>query len=90
MDYVTGDNHLEFYTLARFKKLSSRMLFYPSLANKLVWRLANRYPERYERRWAWIFPAWYLLFELEVLKKTYRTFSNQQKAIDGFLSCCFK
>jgi hypothetical protein len=33
-----------------------------------VWRLANRYPAAYERRWAWIFPAWYLYFELEVDK----------------------
>lgn len=68
MDYVTGDNDLEFYTSARFKTLSRRLLFYPSLIDKLVWRLANRYPEAYERRWAWIFPAWYLHFELEVLK----------------------
>lgn len=69
MNYLTGDNELDFYTPARFKKLSSRMLFYPSLINKLVWRLANRYPEAYERRWAWIFPAWYLYFELEVQKE---------------------
>ena len=25
-------------------------------------------PAAYERRWAWIFPAWYLYFELEVVK----------------------
>jgi len=68
MDYVTGENDLQFYTRARFKKLSARMMFYPTLVNKLVWRLANRYPEVYERRWAWIFPAWYLYFELEVVK----------------------
>lgn len=68
MNYVTGENDLKFYTRARFKTLSRRLLFYPSLINRLVWRLANRYPEVYERRWAWIFPAWYLHFELEVLK----------------------
>ena len=68
MDYVTGENEIEFYTRARFKKLSARMMFYPSLLNKLVWRLANRYPAAYERRWAWMFPAWFLSFELEVLK----------------------
>ncbi|HEY0404501.1 MAG TPA: methyltransferase domain-containing protein [Pyrinomonadaceae bacterium] len=68
MDYVTGDNDIQFYTKARFKKLSSRMMFYPSLLNKLVWRLANRYPAAYERRWAWMFPAWYLHFKLETLK----------------------
>ena len=39
-----------------------------TLVNKLVWRLANRYPEAYERRWAWVFPAFFLSFELEVVK----------------------
>jgi len=68
MDYVTGENDLEFYTRARFKTLSKRLLFYPSLMNKLVWRLANRYPELYERSWVWMFPAWYLHFDLEVIK----------------------
>lgn len=69
LDYVTGENEIEFYTPVRFKKLVGRMMFYPSLLNKLVWRLANRYPAAYERRWAWIFPAWYLYFELEVQKE---------------------
>lgn len=30
--------------------------------------LARRQPEWYERRMAWIFPAWFLYFELEALK----------------------
>jgi SAM-dependent methyltransferase len=67
-DYATGENEIQFYTRARFKKLANRILFYPSLLNKLVWRLANRYPSAYERRWAWMFPAWYLYFELQVQK----------------------
>jgi SAM-dependent methyltransferase len=67
-DYLTGESENQYYSRARFKKLSSRLMFYPSLLNKLVWRLANRYPAAYERRWAWIFPAWYLYFELEVVK----------------------
>lgn len=67
-DYVTGEHEIAFYTRLRFKKLSSSMIFWPTLLNKLVWRLANRYPAAYERRWAWIFPAWYLYFELEVQK----------------------
>jgi hypothetical protein len=69
LDYFTGEREIEFYTRARFKKLYSRMIFFPSLVNKLVWRLANRYPAAYERRWAWMFPAWYLYFELEVQKE---------------------
>jgi SAM-dependent methyltransferase len=67
-DYFTGENGIDFYTHARFRKRSSRMFFFPSFTNKLVWRLANRYPMAYELRWAWIFPAWYLYFELEVQK----------------------
>lgn len=35
---------------------------------KLIWRIANRYPQAYERRWAWLFPAWFLSFELEVIQ----------------------
>ena len=67
-DYVTGEHEIEFYTRVRFRKVVSSIIFFPSLVNKIVWRLANRYPAAYERRWAWIFPAWYLYFELEVVK----------------------
>ena len=68
LDCVTGDNETQFYTRARFKKLATKIIFYPSLVNKLVWRLANRYPAAYERRWVWMFPAWYLHFEIQVQK----------------------
>jgi hypothetical protein len=67
--YFTGENQWGFYSSAKFRRRSSRIFFFPSLINKLVWRLANRYPEAYERRWAWLFPAWYLSFELEVIKE---------------------
>jgi len=67
-DYLTGDNDFGFYTKARFKKRRMQLVFVPTLMNKVVWRIANRYPEAYEQRWAWLFPAWFLYFELEVLK----------------------
>jgi hypothetical protein len=66
--YVTGERELSFYTSSRFRRRASRIVFFPGLVNKLVHRLANRYPEGYEKRWAWIFPAWFLYFELEVVK----------------------
>jgi hypothetical protein len=66
--YFTGENEFTFYTRSRFRRRGARILFRPTLLNKLVWRLANRYPARYEQRWAWMFPAWYLYFELEVIK----------------------
>jgi predicted SAM-dependent methyltransferase len=63
-----GENDRSFYTRARFKRRRAEILFRPTLVNKLVWRAANRWPDSYEQRWAWIFPAWYLYFELEALK----------------------
>jgi SAM-dependent methyltransferase len=66
--YFTGENQLGFYTSVKFNRKSSQLFFYPTLLNRLVWRLANRYPGAYERRWAWIFPAWFLSFQLEVVK----------------------
>ena len=66
--YVTGEHNFSFYTAARFKRRRAQIVFRGSLLNKLIHRLANRYPEGYEARWAWMFPAWFLSFELEVLK----------------------
>jgi len=66
--YFTGENDLGFYTLLRFRRHANEIVFHKTLLNKLVWRCARRYPEEYERRWAWIFPAWFLSFELEVIK----------------------
>ena len=68
-DYFTGENDLGFYTQARFRRRVARILFRPTLLNKVIWRLANRWPAAYERRWAWMFPAWFLYFELEVVKR---------------------
>jgi SAM-dependent methyltransferase len=67
-NYFTGDNEFDFYTDRRFRKRAAKIVFHPSLANKLIHRLANRWPAYYERRWAWVFPAWFLYFELEVVK----------------------
>ena len=68
LDCLTEGAELAFYTRARFRLRRRSIVFYPTLLNKLVWRLANRYPEAYERRWAWVFPAFFLSFELEVVK----------------------
>jgi SAM-dependent methyltransferase len=67
-DYFGADHQLAFYSAARFKRRHAQLVFYPTLANKLVHRLANRHPRTYEQRWAWIFPAWFLSVELEVVK----------------------
>ncbi|MEP6506598.1 MAG: hypothetical protein ABJC63_00120 [Gemmatimonadales bacterium] len=67
-NYFTGDNEFAFYSSKRFRRVQASIIFAPTLLNKLVWRMAARWPTEYERRWAWIFPAWFLSFELQVIK----------------------
>jgi SAM-dependent methyltransferase len=66
--YFTGENEFPFYTPARFRRRVAKIVFTPTIVNRVAWQLANRWPAAYERRWAWIFPAWFLYFELEVVK----------------------
>lgn len=66
--YFEGTHEFGFYSPCRFRVVRSNMIFYPGLLNRVVARLANRFPQRYERRWAWIFPAWFLSVELRVVK----------------------
>lgn len=67
-DYFTGQNQWDFYTKVRFRKVTSRIHFYGRYKNLHVSWFANRWPRCYEEHWAWIFPAWYMSFELEVQK----------------------
>ena len=69
-DYFAAGHELAFYSAARFKRHRAQIVFYPTLVNKIVHRLANKNPAAYEQRWAWMFPAWFLSIELEVLKET--------------------
>lgn len=67
-DYFTGQNKFGYYAKCKFRKRIASLIFHPSLINRIVQWFANRWKETYERRWAWIFPAWFLYFELEVIK----------------------
>jgi hypothetical protein len=67
--YFAETDDLSFYSAVRYRSLVRQIIFAPTLANRLVHRLANRWKDEYERRWAWIFPAWFIYFELEVIKK---------------------
>jgi SAM-dependent methyltransferase len=67
--YFTGENEFAFYSRARFRRRASKLFFNRGIINRLVFHLANRWPEAYERRWAWVFPAWFLYFELEAVKE---------------------
>jgi SAM-dependent methyltransferase len=66
--YFEGSHEFGFYSEARFEVRRANLIFTPGLVNRLVSRLANRYPRAYERRWAWMFPAWFVSFELRVQK----------------------
>jgi hypothetical protein len=68
-DHFTGMFQNATYAGGVFKVCSRRLIFYPTLANKFVWRIANRYPANYERRWAWLFPAWFISLKLQVVKQ---------------------
>jgi len=67
-DYFTGENQWDFYTKARFRKVNARLHFYGRYKNRHISWLANRFPSFYEEHLTWIFPAWYMSFELEVIK----------------------
>jgi SAM-dependent methyltransferase len=68
LNYFTGEHEFSFYSDSRYKRRANQIVFGTTLVNKIIHRLANRFPAEYERRWAWIFPAWFLYFELEVVK----------------------
>jgi SAM-dependent methyltransferase len=67
-DYFTGGNQWDFYTRVRFRKVSGRLHFYGRYKNLHISWLANRFPAFYEEHLTWIFPAWYLSVELQVVK----------------------
>lgn len=67
-EYFTGEHEHSYYSRARFRHVVRQIVFSPSLLNKVLWRIANRWPQAYERRWAWTFPAWFLSFKLQVVK----------------------
>lgn len=57
-----------FYSSARYEILKVAVQFEHNLVNKLIWRIAARYPDMWESRLAWIFPAWFMNIELRVVK----------------------
>jgi SAM-dependent methyltransferase len=63
-----ASHELAHYSGARFKRRHARISFEQTTVNRVVFQLANRWPHEYERRWAWMFPAWFLYYELEVVK----------------------
>ena len=67
-DYFTADHALSYYSPARFRITRRTLRFHGGPIDALIRRIAARWPDFYEHRLAWRFPAWYLEFELEAVK----------------------
>ena len=67
-DYFTDGHELSHYSRARFIKDSVTVQFEKTPFNKAVWRAARRFPDLWESRWAWIFPAFFMDVRLRVKK----------------------
>jgi hypothetical protein len=67
-DYVTGEHEHDHYTSVRFEKQCVMPVFSHTLVNKIVWRAAAKFPQAWEDRWAWMFPAWFIFAKLRVVK----------------------
>lgn len=64
-DYFCENHNLSYYSEARYTIKHRYIHFQGSKFNRTIIRkLANKFPQEYEQRWAWIFPAWFLEFEL--------------------------
>jgi SAM-dependent methyltransferase len=66
-DYFTEGYRLSDCS-ARFKIARRIIRFHGGLVDAVMRRFANRWPDWYEHRLAWTFPAWYLEFELIAAK----------------------
>lgn len=69
-DYFTKEHELNYYTGARFEIIERQIVFHHSLVNRLIRRFANSYPHKYEQRFAWLFPAWFMIFQLRAVKES--------------------
>lgn len=68
-DYFTDHSPWNFYSPVRFSIAARQIVFHPSRLNRLIAWAAHKRPDLYERRWAWIFPAWFLIFRLRAEKE---------------------
>jgi SAM-dependent methyltransferase len=67
-DYFTPDSKYSFYSRASFAIENKTVVFTASHFNRVVARFANRCPELWERRFCWLFPAWFLIFRLRAVR----------------------
>jgi SAM-dependent methyltransferase len=67
-DYFTPGHALSYYSGARFRITNRVLRFHGGLVNAAARRFAARWPDLYERRFAWMVPAWYMEVSLVALK----------------------
>lgn len=67
-DCFAGDHPLRYYSTARFRVRTASLMFKGRWLGRLMFHVARRFPAWYEDRLAWMFPAWFLYFELEAVK----------------------
>jgi SAM-dependent methyltransferase len=67
-DYFTDASQWSFYSPVRFEIAERILVFRQRLPDRLMSRFANRHPEVWEQRLAWLWPAWFLIFKLRAVK----------------------
>lgn len=66
-DFFVPGHELQYYSSARFRVRARRLHFHGAVLGRILSRFARAWPDTYETRLAWLFPAWFLYFELEKL-----------------------
>lgn len=70
-DCFSSDHVYSYYSNARFRVGVRKIIFEgPWIRKYFLNKIANKFPKFYEKNLAWIFPAWFLYFELHATKKT--------------------
>lgn len=69
-DCFSDEHKYSYYSGARFKIITKKIIFHGMRWRKFILtRMANKYPKFYEEHLAWLFPAWFLYFELSAKKE---------------------
>lgn len=65
-DCFSSEHEYSYYSKSRFKIQKREILFEgPRIRKVLFYHFANKFPNFYETYLAWIFPGWFLYFELK-------------------------
>lgn len=67
-DFFTAERSYDPGVRARFAIESRLLVFHAGRFARIVAALANRWPALYERRWTWIYPAWFLQLRLRAIE----------------------